>query len=178
MTDENFELWLAKEKRVSADARYAEAVTTLERVKSRASAFLGWTLTLGSASTAYALHGEGYWIAAACAAVFFGAAAVQSFRVLYSTKWLSKNASPDGLDEVLRGMTPQTEANGTLWLAHASNAATEKNIGYVIHDQALLRQSWKLALSGALLSALVGIATSQPLRQVFWHMIEGHLPGL
>jgi len=174
---DDYELWLAKEKRALADARYAEIATTLERIKSRAASFLGWSLTLSSASIAYAVKGSDFKQAAWCAGAFLTLSALYSLRVLRSTNWLSKNAATHTVDLLLEDLSEAKEATALNRLADATHAANEDNIEFLERDRALLRKSWLLALLGVVLSAFLALLFSQPALKLGRHVIESYLPG-
>lgn len=146
MSDEEFELWLAKEKRAFADEAYKETIASFDRIKARLGAILPLSVTLTTASLAGAFSGQGYSLICAFLAVGFGVAAMLCVGGLYSSTLLSKNIDPDTVDRILEDVPDRDVKSASLWLAFATFAVIEECVKTIKRDRLWLKAAW-IALS-------------------------------
>lgn len=146
MSDDKFELWLAKEKRTLADEAYKETIASFDRIKARLGAILPLSVTLTTASLAGAFSGQGYSLICSFLAVGFSVAAMLCVGGLYSSTLLSKNIGPDAVDSILEDAPDRDVKSASLWLAFATIAVTKECVKTINRDRFWLKAAW-IALS-------------------------------
>ncbi|MFH7813124.1 MULTISPECIES: hypothetical protein [Acetobacter] len=142
MSDEGFDLWLAKEKRTLADEAYKETIASFDRIKARLGAILPLSVTLTTASLAGAFSSQGYSLVCSFLAAGFSVTALLCIGGLFSTTLLSKNIDPDTVDRVLKDAPERDVESASLWLAFATFAVNEECIKTIKRDRRWLKAAW------------------------------------
>lgn len=142
MSNEGFELWLAKEKRIFADEAYKETITSFDRIKARLGSVLPLSVTLTTASLAGAFSGNGYAIVCSFLAAGFSTTAMLCAGGLYSSTLLSKNIPPDTVDSILEDIPERDVKTACLWLAFTTFAVTEECAKTIRRDRRWLKAAW------------------------------------
>ncbi|MFT9441028.1 MAG: hypothetical protein ABF593_04615 [Acetobacter papayae] len=146
MNDEEFDVWLAKEKRALADEAYKETIASFDRIKARLGAILPLSVTLTTASLAGAFSRQDYSLVCSFLSLGFGSTAMICAAGLSSTTLLSKNFDPDAVDRVLEDVTERDVKSASLALAFVTFAVNEECIKTIKRDRRWLKAAW-IALS-------------------------------
>ncbi|QDH17403.1 hypothetical protein [Swingsia samuiensis] len=160
MTRENndFELWLARERVRQAEKAHENFKASLDRTKSRATSLLGWSITLATASVAVIVtQSTDKNVEAWCAAIGFTAASLLCAKVLYSTKIYNLSLAPGGLKGITDSMENKTELEFlNLYSEYADEIDTINNAAG-IKDQRTMRVAWVIWCITPLLTLIVAI---------------------
>ena len=128
MTDhQDFALWLAREKRTLADARYREIRSASDGVKTRLMGLLVLCAMFAALSLVGAFSQREYALICACLALGFGAAGGLSAVGLYAAPLISKNFGPERVDDILSDVPERDEQHASLWLAYTVSFITAEN---------------------------------------------------
>lgn len=159
--NQDFELWLAKEKRSFSEQGYSENWATFDRIKTRFGTVVTLSSTLLTATAAASFSGQPYALFCLFLAEGFFVSALCSVVGLYSTGIQTKNIGPHTIDDVLHDMPERTEGNAQLWLAATIYAINVENDKAIARDRLWLQRAWSalvltpgLALFAALIARL------------------------
>lgn len=141
--DEDFRLFLLRERVRHAEAQYKYVEEALNRTKSRATSLLGWSITLASASVAAAMgtHSERR-AEAAIAAAGFTLTATLCARVLYSTRTVALFQSPVRFDAMFQEGDERSEAGYLNAFSELAEEVSVHNDQAVGNDQSTMRHAW------------------------------------
>ncbi|WP_010508419.1 hypothetical protein [Komagataeibacter europaeus] len=144
--DEDFRLFLLRERVRHAEAEYKYVEESLNRTKSRATYLLGWSITLASASVAAAMgtHHERR-VEATIAATGFTLTAMLCAKVLYSTRTVALFQSPVRFDTILQDEDERSEAGYLDAYAELAEEVSVHNDQTVSKDQSTMRNAWVTA---------------------------------
>ncbi|MBF0858158.1 hypothetical protein HKD24_02890 [Gluconobacter sp. LMG 31484] len=146
MADENFELWLAKEKARHSEASDKEARASLDRTKGRATTLIGFMVTLASASVAGALSQKGFRKeASVLGACGFIGAAILCARVLYSTRLHPLMLSPTQFDAVMHDDDERSQEGYLKAFSEYAEDVIVHNETVISRVQKYLRAAWIVA---------------------------------
>ncbi len=137
--DKDFALWLAREKRMLADAGYQETQASSDKVRAGLNSALVLSVTLAAASLAGAFSQREYSLLCAFLALGFGVACGLCVVGLYSKALISKNVGPEGVDGILSDVPGRDEEHASLWLAYTASFITAENIKTLDRDRHWLR---------------------------------------
>lgn len=128
MTDhQDFALWLAREKRMLADAGYQETQSAFAALKARLGVGLVLSVMFAAVSLVGAFSQREYSPICAFLALGFGVAGGLCAVGLYSSTLISKNFGPERVDGILSDVPQRDEEHASLWLAYTVSFITAEN---------------------------------------------------
>lgn len=145
MSDEDFALWLAKERARHAEGSHKDIAEAVNRTKTRASSLLGWCITLSTATIAAATQSSTYKLEAVISAIGFGASALACVRTLYATEYQPIALSPRMFDTMVTKDHCDSEEETYEAFSRYASDVVEHNASHAENDQKWLRRAWWLA---------------------------------
>lgn len=150
-----YDLWLAQEKKALADAGYQENLAAFDRLKNRTFALLGVSVTLCTGALAGAFSEKNYAQVCGIMSCGFMVVAFCCIAALYTSHWQTKNVEGDVVDLLVGDLANKTKIHGIDRMSSTVNAVNFANDGILQNDRQWLKTAWVSLVLTPLLAAII-----------------------